>query len=326
MDEEATPRRINYLRMSITDRCQLRCFYCTYWQDWEKLPSGEILSYEELLRVAGIAANLGIHKVRVTGGEPLVRRGVVGFLHRLHRVPGIAEVCLTTNGVLLADLAPALYDTGLRHLNLSLDTRRRERYREITGKDNLKEVLNGLERASALGFRPLKINCVVMAGINDDELVEIALLARDHPYQVRFIELMPTVSPRRWSRHFLPMAEVRRRLAILGPMDAVPRQATAGPARIFRLPGFQGELGFITPMSAHHCGTCNRLRLTATGALRPCLLGETEIDVKAPLRQGASEAVLASVLTEAISRKFGRLACPPGNFPLQGASMVSIGG
>jgi cyclic pyranopterin phosphate synthase len=326
MEEEAVPRRINYLRMSITDRCNLRCFYCTYWQDWEKLPSREILSYEELLRVAGIAAAMGIRKVRVTGGEPLVRRGVVDFLHNLHQVPSIEEVCLTTNGVLLADLASAIYDTGLRHLNLSLDTLRRERYREITGKDNLAEVLAGLERAETLGFRPLKINCVVMAGINDDELMELALLSRDHPYQVRFIELMPTVSARPWHRHFLPMEEVRRRLAGLGPMEAVHRQAAAGPARIFRVPGFKGELGFISPISAHHCRTCNRLRLTASGALRPCLFGATEIDVKNPLRQGASEGLLASVLAEAIGRKFSRLPFPPGDFPLLNSSMVSIGG
>ena len=326
MKAPAVSPKINYLRMSITDRCQLRCCYCTYWQDWEKLPSREILSYEELLRVAGIAAEMGIRKVRVTGGEPLLRRGVVDFLNNLHQVPGVEEVCLTTNGVLLSDLASALYDTGLRHLNLSLDTLRRERYREITGKDNLGEVLAGLERAETLGFRPLKINCVVMAGINDDELLDIALLARDHPYQVRFIELMPTVWPRQWQRHFLPLEEVRRRLAGLGPMAAVPRQAAAGPAQIFRIPGFKGELGFITPISAHHCRTCNRLRLTAAGALRPCLFGDIEVDVKNPLRQGASEGVLASIFAEAISRKFGRLTCPPGDFPRHAASMVSIGG
>jgi cyclic pyranopterin phosphate synthase len=324
--EESAPREINYLRLSITDRCQLRCFYCTYWQNWQKLPTGEILSYEELLRIAGIAATLGIRKVRVTGGEPLVRRGVVGFLHSLHRVPGIEEVCLTTNGVLLADLAAALYDTGLRHLNLSLDTRRRERYRQITGQDNLGEVLAGLTRAEALGFGPLKINCVVMAGINDDELMELALLARDHPYQVRFIELMPTVSPSRWQRHFLPMAEVRRRLAGLGPMEAVHRRATAGPAQIFRMPGFQGELGFITPISSHHCRTCNRLRLTAAGALRPCLFGDAEIDVKTSLRQGASEGWLASLFAEAISQKSASFSLAPAPFPLHSSSMVSIGG
>jgi cyclic pyranopterin phosphate synthase len=179
--EESAPQGSNYLRLSITDRCQLRCFYCTDWQDWQKLAPGEILSYEELLRLVGIAAKLGMRKVRVTGGEPLGRRGVVGFLHSLHQVPGIEEICLTTNGVLLADLAPALYETGLRHLNLSLDTLRRKRYWEITGKDNLGEVLAGLQKVDALGFGPLKINCVVMAGINDDELMDLALLARDPP-------------------------------------------------------------------------------------------------------------------------------------------------
>ena len=324
--DQTVPREINYLRMSITDRCQLRCFYCTSWQHWEKLPTREILSYEELLRLAGIAARLGIRKVRVTGGEPLVRRGVVGFLHRLHQVPGIEKVCLTTNGVLLADLAPALYETGLRHLNLSLDTLRRERYREITGRDNLGQVLAGLERAESLGFRPLKLNCVVMAGINEDELMDLALLAREHPYQVRFIELMPTVSTARWHRHFLPMAEVRRRLAVLGPMTAAGHRLTDGPAQIFRLPGFKGELGFITPMSSHHCQTCNRLRLTAAGALRPCLFGETELDVKNPLRHGASEGSLTSLFAGAISQKIGRLTSPPGDFPRHAASMVSIGG
>jgi cyclic pyranopterin phosphate synthase len=324
--EESAPREINYLRLSVTDRCNLRCVYCTYWQDWQKLPSGEILSYEELLRLAGIAAKLGIRKVRVTGGEPLVRRGVVEFLHSLHRTPGIEEVCLTTNGVLLADLAPALYETGLRHLNLSLDTLRRERYRQITGRDNLSAVLAGLERAVTLGFGPLKINCVVMAGINDDELVDLAILARDHPYQVRFIELMPTVSPRQWQQKFLPMAEVRRRLAVLGPMAALDRRTTDGPAQIFRLPGFQGELGFITPISSHHCRTCNRLRLTAAGALRPCLFGDTEIDVKTPLRQGASEDWLAALLASAISQKSARFSLPPAPFPLHSSSMVSIGG
>ncbi len=320
------PPRINYLRMSITDRCNLRCGYCTYWQKFERLPSGEILSYEELLRLAEVSARLGIRKIRVTGGEPLVRRGVVGFLHSLHRTPGIEEVCLTTNGVLLADLASALYETGLRHLNLSLDTLRRERYQEITGRDNLGEVLAGLERAITLGFEPLKINCVVMAGINDDELVNLALLARDHPFQVRFIELMPTVSPRQWQQNFLPMPEVRRRLAVLGPMAAAERRTTDGPAQIFRLPGFQGELGFITPISSHHCHTCNRLRLTAAGALRPCLFGDAEIDVKTPLRQGAPEAWLASLFAEAISQKSARFSLPPAPFPLYSSCMISIGG
>ena len=165
--------------------------------------SAEILRYEELLRIVRAAASAGIPKVRVTGGEPLVRRGVVDFIRDLHQVPGIREVCLTTNGVRLQELAPSLYDAGLRHLNVSLDTLRRDRYRRITGRDHLEEVMEGLKLAAALGFQPLKINCVVLKGINDDELVDLAQLARHYPYQVRFIELMPTADRKWWRHHFL---------------------------------------------------------------------------------------------------------------------------
>jgi len=312
--------------MSITDRCNLRCGYCTYWQEFERLPPEEILSYEELLRLAAVAARIGIRKIRITGGEPLVRWGVVNFIKNLHQIPGIAEVCLTTNGVLLPKLASALYEVGLRHLNISLDTLWRKRYREITGRDNWREVMAGLELALALGFHPVKINCVVLKGINEDELMDLALLARDHPYQVRFIELMPTVSVRQWQQNFLPMTEVRHRLALLGPMTAMVHRDTDGPAQIFRLPGFQGELGFITPISSHHCRTCNRLRLTAAGGLRPCLFTKTEIDVKTPLRQGADDARLTSLLGAAISQKSTSISLPPAPFRPYSSSMVSIGG
>ncbi|MHB8069197.1 MAG: GTP 3',8-cyclase MoaA [Desulfobaccales bacterium] len=326
MGEEPTTSRINYLRLSVTDRCNLRCRYCTYWRDWEKLPSGEILRYEELLRLAAIAGEMGISKVRITGGEPLVRRGLVDFIGKLHDVPGITKVCLTTNGVLLPELAPALYDTGLRHLNVSLDTLRRQRYRQITGRDNLGEVLAGLERAASLGFQPLKINCVVLRGINDDELLDLARLALDHPWQVRFIELMPTVSQEWWQRHFLPLPEVLRRLTVLGPLMPSTCEPTDGPARIFRPPGFQGELGFITPMTGHHCRTCNRLRLTANGKLRPCLLSSSELDIKEPLRLGLGDDLLGYLFQEAMKMKAGKdgLSCPHTHHP--GQPMVSIGG
>ena len=323
---EAPARKINYLRLSITDRCNLRCFYCTYWQDWQKLPAGEILRYEELLRIAAVAGACGIRKIRVTGGEPLMRRGVVDFLQGLGRVPGIEEICLTTNGVGLQELAPALFEAGLRHLNLSLDTLRRERYREITGRDEWPTVMAGLEAATSLGFHPLKINCVVMRGINEDELLDIALLARDHPYQVRFIELMPTVSPKLWHRHFLPMGAVRRRLAGLGPGEAVTSGPTAGPARTFRFPGFQGELGFISPISEHHCSACNRLRLTADGKLRPCLMARTELDLKEPMRLGLADALLSYLFQEAMDLKAARARAPLYHSGIPGRPMVSMGG
>ncbi len=323
MGTAAGPGRINYLRLSVTDRCNLRCRYCTYWRDWEKLPAGELLSYEERLRLAAIAGELGLAKVRITGGEPLIRRSLVDFLGKLHQVPGITKVCLTTNGVLLPKLAPALYETGLRHLNISLDTLRRERYRQITGGDHLLEVLRGLERATSLGFAPLKINCVALWGVNDDELVDIARLAREHPWQVRFIELMPTVSQQWWQRHVLPLAEVVERLSVLGLLVPSTRESTAGPARIFQVPGFQGELGFISPQNGDRCRTCNRLRLTADGKLRPCLMADAEIDLKKPLRQSRDKALLSSLFQEAILMKAG--------FPLThahhpGRSMVSLGG
>jgi len=315
--------KINYLRISVTDRCNLRCRYCTYWRDWRKMPSGEILRYEELLRLAAIAGDMGISKIRITGGEPLVRRGLVEFLHKLHRVPGIAKVCLTTNGVLLPKMAAALYDAGLRHLNVSLDTLRRERYRQITGKDNLREVLAGLEKALSLGFHPIKLNCVVLKDINDDEVFDLAILARDHPYQVRFIELMPTVSREWWRRHFLPLPELLPRLAVLGSLLPSSREATAGPARIFQVPGFQGELGFISPMSGHRCRSCNRLRLTADGKLRPCLLAASEIDLKEPLRLGPGNELLGYLFQEALELKAGRTRFPSTH---SSRAMVSIGG
>jgi GTP 3',8-cyclase len=320
------PGQINYLRVSITDRCNLRCFYCTPWGDWRKLPALEILRYEELHRLAGVAAGVGIKKLRITGGEPLVRRGVLEFIHGLHRIPGIEEVCLTTNGVRLAEMAPELFATGLRHLNLSLDSLRPTRYRELTGFDQFANVMAGLQTAAALGFHPIKINCVVLKDLNDDELLDFARLTRDNPFQVRFIEFMPTVDEANWRRHFLPMAAIRQRLAALGPLEAVISPATAGPARTFRVPGFRGELGFISSVSDHHCPTCNRLRLTAAGGLRPCLFAAPDLNIKGPLRQGASDADLAHLFREAIRLKgcvapTTRLTSP---FPPQ--SMVSIGG
>lgn len=319
-------REINYLRLSITDRCNLGCFYCLPRQDWQKLPAPEILSYEELLQAARAAVAVGIRKIRVTGGEPLVRRGVVDFIRALHRLPGLQEICLTTNGVLLAGMARDLYNVGLRHLNLSLDTLRPERFREITGQDNFSQVLAGLQRVLDLGFNPLKINCVALKGINDDEFLDFARLAQDLPVQVRFIEFMPAVSPERWARHFLPMAEVRKRLAVLGDMEVLDRHPTAGPAEIMRPRGFRGEVGFISPVSQHHCPTCNRLRLTAAGRLRPCLFADREIDLKGPLRQGASLPELARLFEEAVRSKARRPETGTPRNSMSSCPMVGIGG
>jgi cyclic pyranopterin phosphate synthase len=319
-------RNINYLRLSITDRCNLRCFYCLPRQGWKKLPAPEILRYEEFLRLARVAVMAGIRKVRVTGGEPLVRRDVVDFLRGLREVPGLKEIALTTNGVLLAEMAQDLFEVGLRHLNLSLDTLSTERYQEITGTDRFHQVMAGLRRAAALGFQPLKVNCVVLKGLNDNELLDFALLARDHPLQVRFIEFMPTVSHNHWIRHFLSIDDVRQRLLSLGVMEELVSQPTAGPARIVHPSGFQGTIGFISPVSQHHCQGCNRLRLTAAGRLRPCLFSHQELDLKGPLRQGASDKELCRLFRQAMEQK---TCSPPSHLvepALPSSPMVSIGG
>jgi cyclic pyranopterin phosphate synthase len=320
-----SPTNINYLRVSIIDRCNLKCLYCLPRQGWTKLPAAEILSYEEFLRLIRVAAQAGVRKIRVTGGEPLMRRGVVDFLARLSKISGITEVCLTTNGLLLADMAEDLWKAGLRHLNVSLDTLKEERYREITGEYRLHQVLAGVERALCLGFQPLKINFVVLKGLNDDEVHDFAELARTRPLQVRFIEFMPTTEPQRWARHFLPMAEVRQRLADLGTMKEVPSGATAGPARIVRPPGFTGTLGFISSVSEHSCSRCNRLRLTAAGRLRPCLFAPRELDLKTPLRQGAGDEELHRLFLMAMQEKTCR---PPLALvePSQGTAMIALGG
>ena len=204
--------------------------------------------------------------------------------------------------------------------------RRPDRYLKITGRDNLFEVMAGLKLASALGFRPVKINWVVLKGINDDELLNLALLAIEHHFHVRFIELMPTGSKHEGQRHYLPMAEVRRRLAVLGEFEEVTPGATAGPARIFRVPGGVGELGFISSLSAHHCGSCNRLRLLGQGRLRPCLLGESEFDVKEAIRSDCSDEVLASIFQEAMRFKSYRPESLAGTNPYLLGFMAAIGG
>jgi GTP 3',8-cyclase len=315
----STCQDINYLRLSITDRCNLRCLYCLPRQGWEKLPCAEILRYEEFLRLARVAVMAGIRKVRVTGGEPLVRKGVVDFLRRLGEVPGIEKIALTTNGVLLADMAQDLYAAGLRHLNLSLDSLSPSRYREITGQDSFPQVMAGLWRAADLGFHPLKVNCVVLKGVNDDELLDFANLARDHCLQVRFIEFMPTTSREDWDRHFISMDEVRRRLGPLGAMHEVAAHPTAGPALILQPPGFCGTIGFISAVSQHHCRRCNRLRLTAAGSLRPCLFSPEAVDLKGALRGGASDQEIYQLFRRAMELK----TCSPPSHLLEPAHPVA---
>lgn len=320
-------RTINYLRLSIIDRCNLRCFYCAPVQDLIKVPAGEILRYEELLRLAALGIKLGLRKIRVTGGEPLIRVGVEDFLAELAALPGLQEVTLTTNGILLAAKAAALRRAGLRRLNISLDSLQPRRFAQITGKDAWVQVWEGIETALAVGFAPVKINCVVLRGLNDDELLDFARLTFAWPLEIRFIEFMPIGSRSTWqANRFLPMLEIKERLASLGPLQPLPLEAASGPAERFRYPGAQGTLGFISPISQHFCHQCNRLRLTATGRLRPCLFSDTEIDLKGPLRSGASDRELTGLFRQALRQKPRRHQVNLDRDSGCQRQMVSIGG
>lgn len=325
--EDQHHRQITYLRLSIIDRCNLRCFYCTPVQELVKLQHTDILRYEELLRLAHLAVSVGIRKIRVTGGEPLIRLGVESFLAALGAIPGLEEICLTSNGVLLADKAAALWEAGVRRLNISLDSLRPERFAQITGSDQLARVLAGLRLATAMGFEPIKINCVVLRGVNDDEVKDFARLSLAYPWHVRFLEFMPIGQTRRqWQEYYLPVAEIQARLRSLGPLQRLPTAANAGPAVRYRFPGAPGEIGFISPISRHFCEDCNRLRLTADGRLRPCLFQDDEVAVKGPLRAGASDTVLRDLFRQAVRLKPSRHHLDHSSLSPCRRTMARIGG
>ena len=293
-------RRITYLRISVTDRCNFRCIYCMPPGGVPWRPHAEILRYEEIVRLVRAAATLGIRKVRLTGGEPLVRKGLPDLVRELSRIPGIEEVVMTTNGALLSEHAEALARAGLSRVNVSLDTLRPERFREITRLGRLKDVWEGIRAAREVGLVPIKLNAVILRGVNEDEVAELAALARQG-FSVRFIEWMPLGSVGEdFRRRFVPGGEIRARVEErLGPLVPLRRE---GPARVFALPG-GGEVGFITAISAPFCSSCNRMRVTADGKLRPCLLSPVELDLKGALRAGASQGELARLLAEGIKRK-----------------------
>jgi len=321
---DAFQRPIRYLRVSVTDHCNLNCRYCQPDRLIPKLPHDEVLSYEEILRVAAVGIGLGIKKIRITGGEPLVRRGIFAFLAQLGRLPGLAELCLTTNGVVLSRHLDALWQAGIRRLNISLDTLDRRKFHHITGVDAWERVWEALLAAQRAGFAPIKINVVALSGINDDEFGALARLSLDFPFHIRFIEYMPIgCNDLVKGRAPLLTPQIMAALAPLGPLEPVPGSALDGPARRFHFPGAPGEVGFISPISHHFCAACNRLRLTASGALRPCLLSDHQIDIKTALRRGADDAALVALFGQAAGFKGAghHLADGPVN-----AQMSAIGG
>jgi cyclic pyranopterin phosphate synthase len=298
-------RRINYLRLSVTDRCNLRCRYCMPAEGIPKLQHGELLSYEELYRVASEAVALGIEKIRLTGGEPLVRKGLVDFAGRLAALPGLKELVLTTNGLLLAELAPALRRAGIQRLNISLDSLRPATFAAITRGGELQKVLDGLAAAEAAGFAPPKINMVVMRGINDDELLDFAALTVDRPYTVRFIEQMPTLNEAGWDSRCLAGSEIIDRISQRYSLVPLVSTEMAGPARNFKISGAAGAIGIITPISGHFCASCNRVRVSASGLAKGCLFSNEAVDLK-PHLQAADGVRLREVLQRIITGKPGR--------------------
>jgi cyclic pyranopterin phosphate synthase len=300
---DACNRRLTYLRISITDRCNLRCAYCLPYEGTQRLDHADILRYEEILRIVRVGVRLGISKVRITGGEPLVRKGIYDFLSQLSALPGIQDLSLTTNGVLLEENLDRIRSAGVRRINVSLDTLRPERYRDITGVDAYARVWSGIRAALAAGLRPVKINAVALSGVNDDELVDLARLSLDFPLHVRFIEFMPIGRSRIGSRPPLLVPEIRSRIGVLGELIPIERTEMDGPAQRYRFAGAAGEVGFIPAISHSFCSRCNRLRLTANGQLRPCLLSDRQEDLKEPLRAGCSDDDLAAIFLEATRHK-----------------------
>jgi cyclic pyranopterin phosphate synthase len=290
----------------VTDRCNLRCVYCMPPEGVVCRPHEEILRYEEIETVVRAAAELGISKIRLTGGEPLVRLGIVALVRSLAHIPGIDDLAMTTNGILLSRYAADLAEAGLQRVNVSLDTLRPERFHSITRLGRLEDVLAGMEAAQRAGLEPVKINAVVIRGMNDDEVVDLARKTMGAGWNVRFIEPMPVgngvLADGEWRERVVTKKEIQRRIeAALGELEPAKMSVGNGPARYYRLPGAKGTLGFITPISEHFCYRCNRLRLTADGQLRPCLLSDYEIDLRTPLRQGADVAQIKELLLQGIN-------------------------
>jgi cyclic pyranopterin phosphate synthase len=298
-------RKIDYLRISVTDHCNLKCCYCTPFSGRRHLERSGILTYEELLNVARAAAAIGITKIRITGGEPLVRKGVVEFCRMLSEIDGLKSLALTTNGIYLAEMAEPLFKAGVRRINISLDTLRPKRFEKITGYNWLSRVLAGIKRAEQIGMHPIKINTVVMRGINDDEIEDLARLTLEKPYHMRFIELMPIDSAAygNYESLFMPVEEFMNKINQIDRVQIEPATNSYGPARLCKLPGAVGKVGFIAPISWHFCGSCNRLRLTADGKIKTCLFSQEEIDIKTPLRTGATQNEIISIFRQAVAHK-----------------------
>jgi len=294
---DAFRRPITYLRVSVTDRCNLRCVYCMPEAGLPWIAKPDILTYEEIASIVRAAASIGVRSIRLTGGEPLIRRDLPQLVAMIAAIPGIDDIALSTNALLLAEQAPALAAAGLRRVNISLDTLQDERFTAIARRPGLDRVLAGIEAAIGAGLTPVKINCVVMRGANDDELEAFAELTRERAVHIRFIEVMPVTENVELQRDaWVSSDEVLTRLNALGALQPVPNPHGNGPARTFAYDGAPGTVGVISPLAHDYCETCNRVRLSADGRLKLCLFGDNMIDLRTPLRSGGGEEAIVEIL------------------------------
>jgi cyclic pyranopterin phosphate synthase len=323
-------RSISYLRLSVTDRCNLRCIYCMPQEGIRILPQRDILTYDELVEIIStVAGPLGLKGIRITGGEPLVRGGVLDLVRRLSAMDGIEDLSMTTNALLLKEMAGPLREAGLRRVNISLDTLRPERYRRICRGGSLGKVMAGVDAAMETGLEPVKVNQVVIPGVNDDEVERMARLTIDRELHVRFIEFMPIGnSDLQRRRRYISSASLRSKLQESFGLSSAQGPHGLGPARYYRIPGAKGTIGFISPLSQHFCSSCNRIRLTADGWIRTCLLSDrVGVDVKTPYRAGGRGDVLVNLFREAIRRKpASHDLAPTGNGGGFIRTMCQIGG
>ncbi len=315
------------LRISVTDRCNIRCFYCMPEQGVRFIDRSEILDFEEIERFARVAAGLGITKIRITGGEPLVRRDLAELVRRLARIPGIRDLALTTNGILLGDQAAALHDAGLRRLNVHVDTLDRERFTEIARRDELPRVLEGLQAARRAGYR-VKLNAVAVKGLTEPDIVPLALYARENGFELRFIEFMPLDAQNLWDRSRVLQADeiIGILESAISPLLAVPDPDPRAPASEYDYADGRGRVGFIASVSRPFCMNCNRIRLTSDGKLRYCLFALEEDDVKTLLRSGAHDSEIAARIVATVARKWEGHEINSSRFVPPPRPMYSIGG
>ena len=297
-------RKIDYLRISVTDRCNLRCIYCMPEGGVSLLDHDDILRYEEIKTVIKVSIKLGINKFRITGGEPLVRKGFIEFIGGLKAVEGIKDLSITTNGIRLKEYAGPLYKAGFKRINISLDTLDENKFKRITRADGLKDVLDGIGEALRAGFSPIKINAVLIRGINDDEILDFARLAIDNPLEVRFIELMPIGEGESLgTQKVVPIDEIKLKCETLGRLEPAGAPLGCGPAEYYKITGWRGRIGFISAITNPFCGNCNRLRLTADGYLKPCLGYENGVDLKPALRPEFEHDKIEGIIRAVINSK-----------------------